>query len=69
VQKHVPMVAWFGDGLKAREHLSTACLEKGRDAALTHDNLFHTLLGVMDLKTPTYKPALDAFATCRGPAA
>lgn len=69
VQKHVPMVAWFGDGLKAREHLSTACLQKGRDAALTHDNLFHTVLGVMDLKTPTYKPALDAFATCRGPVA
>jgi lipid A ethanolaminephosphotransferase len=69
VQKHVPMVAWFGDGLKAREHLSTACLEKGRDAALTHDNLFHTVIGVMDLKTPTYKPALDAFAACRGPAA
>ena len=68
VQKHVPMVAWFGDGLQAREHLSTACLEKGRDAALTHDNLYHTVLGVMDLKTPTYKPALDAFAACRGPA-
>jgi lipid A ethanolaminephosphotransferase len=69
VQKHVPMVAWFGDGLKAREHLSAACLSKGRDAALTHDNLYHTVLGVMDVKTPTYKPALDAFAACRGPVA
>jgi lipid A ethanolaminephosphotransferase len=69
VQKHVPMVAWFGDGLQAREHLSTACLAKGRNAALTHDNLYHTVLGVMDVKTPTYKQALDAFAACRGPAA
>lgn len=66
VQKHVPMVAWLDDGLKAREHLSTACLRKDREAELTHDNLYHTLLGVLDLKTPTYQPTLDAFAHCKG---
>ncbi|MGI4776829.1 MAG: phosphoethanolamine transferase [Janthinobacterium lividum] len=66
VQKHVPMVAWFDDGMKAREGLSTRCLRDDRDTALTHDNLFHTVLGVMDVKTPTYKPALDAFDKCRG---
>jgi lipid A ethanolaminephosphotransferase len=65
VQKHVPMVAWLDDGLKAREHLSTACLRKDREAELTHDNLYHTLLGVLDLKTPTYQPTLDAFAHCK----
>jgi lipid A ethanolaminephosphotransferase len=69
VQKHVPMVAWFGEGLKQREGLSLACLQAERDAVLTHDNLYHTVLGVMDVKTPTYKPALDAFAHCRGAAA
>ncbi|WP_374122422.1 phosphoethanolamine transferase [Variovorax boronicumulans] len=65
VQKHVPMVAWFDDGLKTREHLSTACLQKDREAELTHDNLYHTLLGVLDIKTPTYQPTLDAFAHCK----
>ena len=65
VQKHVPMVAWFGEGLRAREKLSEACLHGDRDVALTHDNLYHTVLGVMDLQTPTYKPALDAFAHCK----
>ena len=65
VQKHVPMVAWFGDGLRAREKLSTACLRSDQDVALTHDNLYHTVLGVMDVQTPTYKPALDAFAHCK----
>ncbi|MDP9899118.1 lipid A ethanolaminephosphotransferase [Variovorax ginsengisoli] len=68
VQKHVPMVAWFDAGLLAREKLSTRCLQGNRDAALTHDNLYHTLLGVMDVRTPTYKPQLDAFAHCRGAA-
>ena len=69
VQKHVPMVAWFGEGLRAREKLSTACLRGDQDIALTHDNLYHTVLGVMDVQTPTYKPALDAFAHCKAPAA
>ncbi len=66
VQKHVPMVAWFDAGMQQREKLSVKCLRDDRDSPLTHDNLFHTVLGVMDVKTPTYKPALDAFAKCRG---
>lgn len=66
VQKHVPMVAWFDAGLQARGGLSTACLKADRDTALTHDNLYHTVLGVMDVATPSYHPAQDAFAKCRG---
>ncbi|MBT2301725.1 phosphoethanolamine--lipid A transferase [Variovorax paradoxus] len=65
VQKHVPMVTWFGDGISARRKLSPSCMEARLDAPLTHDNLYHTVLGVMDVTTPTYKPALDALASCR----
>ncbi|RZL88290.1 MAG: phosphoethanolamine--lipid A transferase [Variovorax sp.] len=65
VQKHVPMVAWFSDGMSARGKLSQACMEAGLDTPLTHDNLYHTVLGVMDVHTPTYRPALDALASCR----
>ncbi|MDM0011898.1 phosphoethanolamine--lipid A transferase [Variovorax sp. J22P168] len=66
VQKHVPMVSWMGDGMKARRRLSSACMTAGLDTPLTHDNLFHTVLGLMDVTTPSYKPALDALASCRG---
>ncbi len=69
VQKHVPMVSWLGEGMNARARLSPPCMEAGLDTPLTHDNLFHTVLGLMDVVTPTYKPALDAFASCRGHAA
>jgi lipid A ethanolaminephosphotransferase len=65
VQKHVPMVAWFDDALAGRDKLSIECLGRDNDTPLTHDNLYHTVLGVMDVKTPTYRPALDAFAKCR----
>jgi lipid A ethanolaminephosphotransferase len=66
VQKHVPMVAWLDASLARREGLSTACLRAGVDAALTHDHLYHTVLGVLDVRSPTYRPVLDAFAGCRG---
>ncbi|MDM0104074.1 phosphoethanolamine--lipid A transferase [Variovorax sp. J22R24] len=66
VQKHVPMVTWLSDGMKARRKLASTCMESGVDAPLSHDNLYHTVLGLMDVSTPTYKPALDALASCRG---
>lgn len=65
-QKHVPMVMWFSAGLDERRKLSRSCMEAGLDTPLTHDNLYHTVLGAMDVTTPTYKPALDALASCRG---
>jgi Predicted membrane-associated, metal-dependent hydrolase len=67
-QKHVPMVTWFGAGMSERRKLSRACMEAGLDTPLTHDNLYHTVLGLMDVSNPTYKPALDALASCRGKA-
>lgn len=64
VQKHVPMVAWFSEALKRRRGLSASCLQAGLDAPLTHDNLYHTVLGVLDVRTPTYRRDLNALA-CR----
>jgi len=65
VQKHVPMVAWLGRGMRARRGLAPGCIEAGLDAPLTHDNLFHTVLGLMDVANPAYRRALDALASCR----
>ncbi|MBO9513330.1 MAG: phosphoethanolamine--lipid A transferase [Variovorax sp.] len=65
VQKHVPMVTWFGEGMVARSKLSRSCMESGVDKPLTHDNLYHTVLGLMDVGTPTYERSLDALAACR----
>ena len=63
-QKHVPMIAWLGD-IAQRTRISGTCLKKGLDTPLSHDNLFHTVLGIMDIHNPAYKPALDAFQSCR----
>jgi lipid A ethanolaminephosphotransferase len=64
-QKHVPWVTWLSPALQKRLALSPACLNKQADQALTHDNLFHSVLGLMDVQTDVYQPALDAYRTCR----
>ena len=64
-QKRVPFVAWIGPALSARRGVDVACLRGHLDDKLSHDNLYHTALGLLDVATPTYRPPLDAFAPCR----
>lgn len=66
-QKHVPWVTWLSPAMQKRLALNTACLAKQADLALSHDNLFHSVLGLMDVQTGVYQPALDPYRTCRKP--
>ncbi|HEX8541089.1 MAG TPA: phosphoethanolamine--lipid A transferase [Pseudomonas sp.] len=65
-QKHVPMFAWFSDTYKASFSVDTGCLQKERNAPLSQDNLFHSMLGLLEVSTRAYNPSLDMFAGCRG---
>jgi len=65
VQKHVPMVLWMADAFAQRGRTSRTCITAERSRALTHDHLYHSVLGMMDVQTPTYQAELDAFAKCR----
>ena len=60
-QKHVPMLLW----LPAQAGLEPGCLRAQREVALTHDNLFHTVLGLLSVRASEYRPGLDALAPCR----
>lgn len=62
-QTHVPFVLWQGSELKAS--VDASCLSKRAGEETSHDNLFHTALGIMAVKTSVYKPNLDVLATCR----
>jgi len=63
-QKRVPWVLWPGS-LQARTGMKEACARSGVDQRITHDNYFHTVLGMLDVRSPLYKPELDMLATCR----
>lgn len=61
VQKHVPLLLWLDP---AREH-ETACLRNRLDEARTHDDLFHTVMGLAGVRSAEYKRELDVVAACR----
>lgn len=65
-QLEVPMVAWFSDGWRASTALDSACLRRQATGSRSHDDLFHTVLGLTDVKTALYRPDHDIFLTCRG---
>jgi lipid A ethanolaminephosphotransferase len=56
VQKHVPWVLWPGT-LLARTQVAERCLRAGTDAALTHDHFYHSVLGLLDVRSSTYRPS------------
>lgn len=65
VQTHIPFVAWFSPDYANATKLDTACIKQDAAAPASHDNLFHTVIGMMGVKTSAYDPALDRFASCR----
>jgi lipid A ethanolaminephosphotransferase len=64
-QTHVPMLLWLPPQTEAAIGVSRAGLQQRRDVPLSHDNLFHTVMGLMDVSSGVLKPALDLAAPCR----
>lgn len=66
VQKHVPWVTWLSPGFEQRSGLLTGCLRSQAGVRLSHDNLFHSVLGLLQVDTTAYRRSLDAYAACTG---
>ena len=67
VQVEVPMTMWFSPGFARDFGLDTACLRERAVQPATHDNLFHSVLGLLDVRTSIYDAGLDLAAKCRAP--
>jgi len=65
-QKHVPMVIWLSESLTKDLKIDRECLAGHRHQAYSHDNLFHSVLGLMSVETAVYRPELDLFRDCTG---
>jgi lipid A ethanolaminephosphotransferase len=63
-QLHVPAILWFGENF---DEIDRAALAKKRSLPFTHDNLFHTLLGFMEIETGIYRPEMDILTGARLP--
>ncbi|NCD12107.1 MAG: phosphoethanolamine--lipid A transferase [Epsilonproteobacteria bacterium] len=56
-QTHVGALMWFGEKSKAR--IDVQALSQKTNLAYSHDNLFHTILGVMGVQTALYDKTKD----------
>ena len=65
-QTHVPMLMWLSDGFVDDYQINRSCLVAKADDKLSHDNLFHSVLGMLNILSPeNYQPDLDMFDSCR----
>lgn len=64
-QTHVPLVLWFDSEFAAKFKLDRKCLRKKLNNSYSQDNIFHSFLGLMGIKTKVYDKDLDIFSGCR----
>lgn len=64
-QTRVPMILWADQRFYARESVTADCLRAASRTSHSHDNIFHTALGIFGVQTSSYDPALDMFSSCR----
>ena len=64
-QTRVPMVWWLSPTFVTSFGLDSACLAAQTAKPWAHDNLFHSVLGLLQVSTSVYDRALDVSAPCR----
>ncbi|EKO3484493.1 phosphoethanolamine--lipid A transferase [Vibrio fluvialis] len=65
-QTHVPLIIWMSQGFKQAKNMNEQCLNANAQSQnYSQDNIFHSLLGIMDVETTAYRRQMDLFASCR----
>ena len=65
-QTHVPWFFWGSDQYFINKGINKACLQqKALNDSVSHDNLFHTLLGFYGVETASKDKNLDIIASCK----
>jgi lipid A ethanolaminephosphotransferase len=65
-QTKIPLMSWFSAQLQQDRRLDLRCLQQEADGKrFSQDNLFHSMLGIMNVQTQVYQGDLDMFKSCR----
>ena len=64
-QTHIPMFAWLSDDYCSDHHIPPIVSKTDVDTEFSHDNISHTLLGLLDVKTNIYQEDRDLFSEYR----
>jgi lipid A ethanolaminephosphotransferase len=63
-QRRVPFMLWLSDHYAERFKIDRQCVAARASQAFSHDNVFHSVLGMLDISTAVYNPGLDLFNAC-----
>ncbi|HBO49879.1 MAG TPA: phosphoethanolamine transferase EptA, partial [Alphaproteobacteria bacterium] len=64
-QKHIPFFLWAADSSLNALQIDKQCLKSAENEAVSHDNIFHTLLGFGGISAQEYKQPLDLAHKCK----
>ncbi|MFN6996920.1 MAG: sulfatase-like hydrolase/transferase, partial [Aquincola tertiaricarbonis] len=64
VQKRVPWITWLSADWQRRSGVHPASLRQQADVRRSHDDWFHSVLGLLDVHTSVYQPEHDIYAAC-----
>ncbi|MGW8908292.1 phosphoethanolamine transferase [Brucella cytisi] len=65
-QVHIPFVLWFSPQFANSMHVDVSCIRQGASFQVySHDNLFPSLLSMMNIDTSVKDESLDMFRGCR----
>lgn len=64
-QTHIPFLFWLSPDYRRQFGVDSRCLRDKSQQPVSQDNLFDTVLGMMNIQTAIYRPSLDILATCR----
>jgi lipid A ethanolaminephosphotransferase len=65
-QTKVPMYAWVSPDFVKLERWDRDCMVQQTKIQRSHDNVYSTVLGFLEIETVAYKANLDLFASCDG---
>jgi lipid A ethanolaminephosphotransferase len=65
-QIKVPYLIWMSEGYRQRYSIDDKCFRYQQHRPLTHDTVYHTVLGSLGLRNTFYKHDLDLIGSCWG---
>lgn len=65
-QTHIPFMFWLSPDYVKNYRVNASCLQnQAAKTAVSQDNLYSTVLGMMNVKSTVYQPEMDLLTTCR----
>ncbi|MDR1007543.1 MAG: phosphoethanolamine--lipid A transferase [Campylobacteraceae bacterium] len=65
-QLQVPMILWMSENMKTWDYIDYDCVKKEAGTKVySHDNIFHSIIGLLEIKSKLYDKNYDIFSPCR----